>query len=112
MEHRLSTTTLSTLSTLTSITFFNCHIPIIHFPSSLTTNLHSFTSINSLQRLTGVFLSHFHNLNHLYISGDPIKASGIHIITSNMKSLKNYNTLQHTSHRIPPKRLESKAYPH
>ncbi|KAF5764826.1 putative non-specific serine/threonine protein kinase [Helianthus annuus] len=95
MEHRLSTTTLSTLSTLTSITFFNCHIPIIHFPSSLTTNLHSFTSINSLQRLTGVFLSHFHNLNHLYISGDPIKASGIHIITSNMKSLKTitlYNT--------------------
>ncbi|KAI3717204.1 hypothetical protein L1987_68667 [Smallanthus sonchifolius] len=94
-EHHLSTTTLSSLSTLTSLTFLGCHTPIFHFPSSLTTNLHSLTSINSLQHLTGVFLSHFHNLNHLYISGDPIKASGVHIITTNMKSLKTitlYNT--------------------
>ncbi|KAK9064292.1 hypothetical protein SSX86_015672 [Deinandra increscens subsp. villosa] len=87
-DHRLSTTILSSLSTLTSLTFLNCHIPIIHFPSSLSANLHSFTSINSLQRLTGVFLSRFHNLTHLYISGDPIKVSGVHVITSKMKSLK------------------------
>ncbi|CAI9292839.1 unnamed protein product [Lactuca saligna] len=88
-DFHLSTTLLSSLSTLTSLTFLNCHIPVVHFPTSLSTNLHSFTSINSLQRLTGVFLSRFHNLTHLYISGDPIKASGIHIITSNMKSLNS-----------------------
>nr|XP_043618916.1 receptor-like protein 51 [Erigeron canadensis] len=87
-DHHLSTTILSSLSTITTLTFFNCHIPVIRFPTTLSTNLHSFTSINSLQRLTGVFLSRFHNLTHLYISGDPIKASGIHIITSKMESLK------------------------
>ncbi|KAL8228729.1 hypothetical protein R6Q57_013629 [Mikania cordata] len=94
-DQHLSTTVLSALSTVTTLTFLNCHTPVVHFPSSLTTNLHSFTSINSLQRLTGVFLSRFHHLTHLYISGDPIKASGIHIITSNIKSLKSvtlYNT--------------------
>ncbi|KVH89444.1 receptor-like protein 51 [Cynara cardunculus var. scolymus] len=83
----LSTTALSSLSTLTSITFLNCHTPVVHFPTSLSNNLRYFTSVNSLQRLTGVFLSRLHNLTELYISGDPIKASGIHIITSNMKSL-------------------------
>ncbi|XP_071739680.1 receptor-like protein 51 [Rutidosis leptorrhynchoides] len=88
-DHRLSTAVLTALSTITTLTFYNCHIPVVHFPTILTTNLHSLTSINSLQRLTGVFLSRFHNLTHLYISGDPIKASGIHIITSNMKSLKS-----------------------
>ncbi|KAL4563332.1 hypothetical protein LXL04_027373 [Taraxacum kok-saghyz] len=91
----LSTTLLSSVTTLTSLVFLNCHIPVVHFPTSLSTNLHSFTSINSLQRLTGVFLSRFHNLTHLYISGDPIKASGIHIITANMKSL-NTVTLSNT----------------
>ncbi|KAI3775464.1 hypothetical protein L1987_50041 [Smallanthus sonchifolius] len=83
----LSTTALSSLSTLTSLTFLDCHVPIVHFPTSLSTNLRSLTSINSLQRLTGVFLSRFGNLTDLNISGDNIKASGIRIITSNMKSL-------------------------
>ncbi|GJZ09748.1 receptor-like protein 51 [Tanacetum coccineum] len=94
-DHHLTTTILSSLSTITSITFYNCHTPTVHFPTTITSNLHSFTSINSLQRLTGVFLSRFHNLTHLYISGDPIKASGIHIITSNMKSLRTI-TLSNT----------------
>ncbi|KVH87957.1 receptor-like protein 51 [Cynara cardunculus var. scolymus] len=92
----LSTTALSSLSTLTSLTFLNCHVPIVHFPTSLSTNLRSFTSINSLQRLTGVFLSRFSNLTELEISGDNIKASGIHIITSNMNSL-NTVTLSNTN---------------
>ncbi|KAI3680815.1 hypothetical protein L6452_35591 [Arctium lappa] len=92
---RLSTAALSSLSTLTSLTFLDCHTPVVHFPTSLSNNLRYFTSVNSLQRLTGVFLSRFHNLTELYISGDPIKASGIHIITANMKSL-NKITLSNT----------------
>ncbi|KAL7615823.1 receptor-like protein 51 [Lactuca sativa] len=92
----LSTTALSSLSTLTSLSFVDCHVPIVHFPTSLSINLLSFTSINSLQRLTGVFLSRFSNLTELDISGDSIKASGIHIITSNMKSL-NTLTLSNTN---------------
>ncbi|KAM0018047.1 putative leucine-rich repeat domain superfamily [Helianthus debilis subsp. tardiflorus] len=92
----LSTTALSSLSTLTSLTFLDCHTPIVHFPTSLTTNLRSFTSINSLQHLTGVFLSRFSNLTDLNISGDTIKSSGIRIITSNMKSLTTL-TLSNTN---------------
>ncbi|KAI3697812.1 hypothetical protein L6452_30909 [Arctium lappa] len=92
----LSTTALSSLSTLTSLTFLDCHVPIVHFPNSLSTNLRSFTSINSLKRLTGVFLRRFSNLTELAISGDTIKASGIHIITSNMNSL-NTVTLSNTN---------------
>ncbi|KAK9071332.1 hypothetical protein SSX86_009900 [Deinandra increscens subsp. villosa] len=92
----LSTAALSSLSTLTSLIFNNCHVPIVHFPSSLSTNLRSLTSINSLRRLSGVFLSRFTNLTGLTISGDKIKASGIHIITSNMKSLTTV-TLSNTN---------------
>ncbi|KAD6795063.1 hypothetical protein E3N88_05959 [Mikania micrantha] len=92
----LSTTALASLSTLTSLTFSDCHVPIVHFPATLSNNLRSFTSINSLQRLTGVFLSRFGNLTDITISGDTIKASGIRIITSNMKSLTTV-TLSNTN---------------
>ncbi|PWA94594.1 Leucine-rich repeat-containing protein [Artemisia annua] len=44
---------------------------------------------SSLTPLTGVFLSRFTNLTQLTISGDNVKASGIRIITSKMKSLTN-----------------------
>ncbi|KAL8193958.1 hypothetical protein R6Q57_026200 [Mikania cordata] len=76
----LSTTALASLSTLTSLTFSDCHVPIVHFSATLSNNLRSFTSINSLQQLTCVFLSRFGNLTDLTISGDTIKAFGISIL--------------------------------
>ncbi|KAI3680203.1 hypothetical protein L2E82_21996 [Cichorium intybus] len=61
----LSTTLLSALSTLTSLTFLNCHILVVHFPTSL----HQILSTPHPRLPRSL-----HNLTHLYISGDPINA--------------------------------------
>ncbi|KAL3820259.1 hypothetical protein ACJIZ3_006164 [Penstemon smallii] len=83
----LSLTALKSLSTLTSLKFINCPISPIHFPSELALNLHSFTCINSLKKLTGVWLSRLQNVTELTVSKTSITASGPSIILNGMKFL-------------------------
>ncbi|KAL9146203.1 hypothetical protein ABFS82_13G094500 [Erythranthe guttata] len=90
----LSLTALKSLSTLTSLTFTNCHVTPIHFPTELTSNLRSFTCINSLNKLTGVWLSRLQNLTELTVSRVSITASGPSIILSNMKFLRSVTLSQ------------------
>ncbi|THG18516.1 receptor-like protein 51 [Camellia sinensis] len=85
----LSITALSSLSSLTSFQFINCPTAPVRFPSSLSTNLRSFTCLNSLRKLTGVWLSRFPNLTDLTVSGVTINASGPSIILGNMKKLES-----------------------
>ncbi|KDP21122.1 hypothetical protein JCGZ_21593 [Jatropha curcas] len=82
-----SYTALKSLSTLQSLTFTNCPITPIRFPSDLALSLHSFTCIHSLKRLTGVWLSHFVNLTDLTVSNVPINASGLFVVLGNMHKL-------------------------
>uniref|UniRef100_A0A2N9IWT6 Leucine-rich repeat-containing N-terminal plant-type domain-containing protein n=1 Tax=Fagus sylvatica TaxID=28930 RepID=A0A2N9IWT6_FAGSY len=83
----LSFTALKSLSSLHSLSFLNCPISPIHFPSDLSSSLHSFTCINSLKRLTGVWLSRLQNLTDLTVSATPVNASGPFVILGNMKKL-------------------------
>ncbi|KAL8460693.1 hypothetical protein ACS0TY_032277 [Phlomoides rotata] len=92
----LSLTALESLSTLKSINFINCPVSPIRFPSELTANLHSFTCINSLKKITGVWLSRLQNVTDLIVSGVSITASGPSIVLSNMKFLRSV-TLSHTN---------------
>ncbi|KAL6991251.1 Receptor-like protein 51 [Sarracenia purpurea var. burkii] len=85
----MSTTALLSLSTLTNFEFINCPITPVHFPSDLASNLRSFTCINSLKRLTGVWLSRLQNLTDLTVSGVAVNASGPAIILGSMKKLKS-----------------------
>ncbi|XP_045821077.1 receptor-like protein 51 [Trifolium pratense] len=84
----LSYNALKSLSTLQSLHFLNCPIAPIHFPPQLTYSLLSFTSINSLHKISGVWLSHLANLTDLTVSNTPIKASGPYVILAHMKKLK------------------------
>ncbi|AET04268.1 putative non-specific serine/threonine protein kinase [Medicago truncatula] len=84
----LSYNALKSLSTLQSLHFLNCPIAPIHFPPQLTSSLLSFTSINSLHKISGVWLSHLANLTDLTVSNTPIKASGPYVILAHMKKLK------------------------
>ncbi|KAK4355425.1 hypothetical protein RND71_024396 [Anisodus tanguticus] len=84
----LSLTALKSLSTLNTLRFFNCPIKPIHFPSQLTSNLKSFTCINSLKKLTGVWLSRLQNLTDLAVSHVSVTASGPSIILNGMKNLR------------------------
>ncbi|XAR66590.1 Non-specific serine/threonine protein kinase [Bertholletia excelsa] len=92
----MSITALKSLSTLNSLAFLNCPITPVRFPSELALNLHSFTCINSLKRLTGVWLSRMQNLTDLTVSGVTVNASGAAIIVGNMKKLKSV-TISHTN---------------
>uniref|UniRef100_A0A2C9U8T9 Leucine-rich repeat-containing N-terminal plant-type domain-containing protein n=2 Tax=Manihot esculenta TaxID=3983 RepID=A0A2C9U8T9_MANES len=84
-----SYTALKSLSTLQSLTFTNCPITPIRFPSDLALSLHSFTCIHSLKRLTGVWLSHFVNLTDLTVSNVPVNASGLYVILGKMRKLRS-----------------------
>ncbi|XP_050900340.1 receptor-like protein 51 [Lathyrus oleraceus] len=84
----LSYNALKSLSTLQSLHFLNCPIAPIHFPPQLTNSLISFTSINSLRKISGVWLSHLANLTDLTVSNVPIKASGPYVFLAHMKKLK------------------------
>ncbi|KAK2438270.1 Receptor-like protein 51 [Trifolium repens] len=84
----LSYNALKSLSTLQSLHFLNCPIAPIHFPPQLTYSLLSFTSINSLHKISGVWLSHLANLTDLTVTNTPIKASGPYVILAHMKKLK------------------------
>nr|XP_027105574.1 receptor-like protein 51 isoform X2 [Coffea arabica] len=92
----LSLTALKTLSTLTSFKFIDCPISPIRFPSELTSNLHSFTCINSLKKLTGVWLSRLLNVTDLTVSHVTVIASGPAIILGSMKNLRSV-TISHTN---------------
>ncbi|WCJ27233.1 receptor like protein 51 [Euphorbia peplus] len=83
-----SSTALKSLSTLQALTFTNCPVSPIRFPSDLALSLHSFTCIRSLKRLTGVWLSHFVNLTDLTVSYVPVNASGLYVVFGNMHKLK------------------------
>ncbi|KAJ9168681.1 hypothetical protein P3X46_020177 [Hevea brasiliensis] len=84
-----SYTALKSLSTLHALTFTNCPIVPIRFPSDLALSLHSFTCIHSLKRLTGVWLSHFVNLTDLTVSNVPVNAGGLYVILGNMRKLRS-----------------------
>ncbi|KZV14823.1 putative LRR receptor-like serine/threonine-protein kinase [Dorcoceras hygrometricum] len=92
----LTSTALKSLSTLTSLSFLNCPIPIVRLPTELALNLRSFTSINSLKKLTGVWLSRLENVTELTVSESSITASGPSIILSNMRFLHSF-TLSHAN---------------
>ncbi|OIT27315.1 PREDICTED: receptor-like protein 51 [Nicotiana attenuata] len=83
----LSQTALKSLSTLTDLQFINCPVSPIHFPSELSSNLQSFTCINSLKKLTSVWLIRLHNVVNLTVSNVPVSASGPSIILNSIKSL-------------------------
>ncbi|XP_044495562.1 receptor-like protein 51 [Mangifera indica] len=85
----LSSTALKSLSTLQNLSFYNCPIAPIHFPTELSLSLRSFSCIHSLRRLSGVFLSRFVNLTDLTVTKVPVNTSGIYVILGNMKKLKS-----------------------
>ncbi|KAL5096915.1 hypothetical protein RYX36_001242 [Vicia faba] len=90
----LSFTALKSLSTLTSLSLINCPISPIHFPPQLISSLRTFTCINSLRRVSGVWLSQLQNLTDLTVSNVQVKASGPYVILGHMNYLKTL-TLSH-----------------
>ncbi|GMH05522.1 hypothetical protein Nepgr_007362 [Nepenthes gracilis] len=95
-EVSLSVTALKSLSTLQDLQFINCPVAPVRFPLDLASNLHSFTCIKSLRKLTGVWLSRLQNLTDLTVSGVTVNASGPSIILGNLKKLKSV-TISHTN---------------
>ncbi|KAK4769971.1 hypothetical protein SAY87_030503 [Trapa incisa] len=85
----LSYTALKSLSTLQSLSFFDCPISPIRFPSDLALNLRSFSAVSSLRHLTGVWLSRLVNVTDLTISDVPVSASGPYVILGNMHNLRS-----------------------
>ncbi|GAB2298580.1 Receptor-like protein 51 [Dionaea muscipula] len=85
----LSFTALQSLSTLQGLQFIDCPVAPIRFPPELISNLRSFTCIDSLRRLTGVWLSRLRNLTDLNVSGVPVNASGPSIILGSIKKLES-----------------------
>ncbi|GAB4852969.1 hypothetical protein Ancab_017158 [Ancistrocladus abbreviatus] len=92
----LSITALKSLSTLHDLQFINCPIAPVRFPPEFITNLHSFTCINSLRKLTGVWLSRLKNLTDLTVSGVRVNGSGPSIILGNLRRVKSV-TISHTN---------------
>ncbi|VFQ94284.1 unnamed protein product [Cuscuta campestris] len=90
----LSLTALKSLSTLTDLEFVDCPISPIRFPSELASNLRSFTAVNSLKKLTGVWLGRLQSLSELNVSRVPIKASGPFVILNSIKNLKSLTISQ------------------
>ncbi|CAI0560641.1 unnamed protein product [Linum tenue] len=85
----LSFTALESLSTtLQSLSFTNCPISPIRFPSDLALNLRSFSCAHSLKHLAGVWLSRFANLTDLTVTDVPVNASGLYVVIGNMHKLR------------------------
>ncbi|CAL1378795.1 unnamed protein product [Linum trigynum] len=82
----LSFTALKSLSTLQSLSFTNCPIIPIRFPSDLALALRFFTCAHSLKHLTGVWLSHFVNLT---VTDVPVSTSGLYVVIGNMHKLRS-----------------------
>ncbi|KAF8413718.1 hypothetical protein HHK36_001710 [Tetracentron sinense] len=93
---QMSSTALESLTTLQDLEFFNCPIPPARFPPILISNLRSFTCINSLRKLTGVWLGRLQNLTDLTVSGVSVNASGPLIILGKLKNLRSV-TISHTN---------------
>ncbi|KAF5180156.1 Leucine-rich repeat receptor protein kinase ems1 [Thalictrum thalictroides] len=85
----ISTTALKSLYTLQDLQFLNCPIAPVHLPFELIANLHTFTCIKSLKKLTGVWLGRLRNLTDLTVSNVPVNASGPLIILGNLKKLRS-----------------------
>ncbi|PKI50604.1 hypothetical protein CRG98_028991, partial [Punica granatum] len=85
----LSFTALKALSTLQSLSFFNCPVSAVRFPSDLALNLRSFSAVRSLHHLTGIWLSRLVNVTDLTVSDVPVNASGPYVILGNLKYLKS-----------------------
>ncbi|CAI0475852.1 unnamed protein product [Linum tenue] len=85
----LSFTALKSLSTLHTLSFTDCPITPIRFPSDLALALRSFSCAHSLKRLTGVWLSHFANLTDLTVTDVPVTASGLYVVIGNMRELRS-----------------------
>nr|KYP50368.1 putative LRR receptor-like serine/threonine-protein kinase At4g20940 family [Cajanus cajan] len=83
----LSFTALKALSTLRSLTLLNCPAAPTHLPPQLATSLTSFTCVNSLRKVSGVWLSQLQNLTHLTVSDVQVKASGPFVILAHMSKL-------------------------
>ncbi|XP_010274417.1 PREDICTED: receptor-like protein 51 [Nelumbo nucifera] len=85
----MSITALKSLSTLQDLEFLNCPIQPVHFPAELIASLRSFSCINSLRKLTGVFLGRLKNLTDLTVSQVTVNASGPIVIFGNLKKLRS-----------------------
>ncbi|ESW20018.1 hypothetical protein PHAVU_006G174100 [Phaseolus vulgaris] len=84
----LSFTALKSLSTLRSLSLLNCPLSPVRLPPELASSLTSFSSVNSLRRISGVWLSQLQNLTSLTVSDVQIKASGPFVILAHMTKLK------------------------
>ncbi|KAH9309755.1 hypothetical protein KI387_037666 [Taxus chinensis] len=97
-ESQMTQDVMEALSTLHSLTFMDCPMSPVRLPAKLLKSLTSFTCISSLGRtledqsvqgLSGVWLSRFHNLTKLTVSDVVVNASGPTIILSNMKHMRD-----------------------
>ncbi|XP_043690417.1 receptor-like protein 51 isoform X3 [Telopea speciosissima] len=86
---QMSITALKSLSTLQDLQFLNCPIPPVHFPDEFIASLRSFTCVNSLHKLTGVWLGRLANLTDLTVSQVMVNTRGPSIILGNMKKLRS-----------------------
>ncbi|KMZ60085.1 Leucine-rich repeat receptor-like protein kinase family [Zostera marina] len=102
---------LALSSSLTSLSFRRC--PITPPNSKKITFLHSFSSISSFHRLSGVYLSRLSNLSELTVVDVPIRASGLSIILSRMKKIVKVVISNTTlSGEIPTKWKSSETLTH
>ncbi|KAH1248672.1 Receptor-like protein 51 [Glycine max] len=84
----LSFTALKSLSTLQFLSLLNCPVAPIRLPADLALSLTSFTCVNSLRKLSGVWLSNLQNLTDLVVFDVNVKASGPFVILARMTKLK------------------------
>ncbi|XP_021772059.1 receptor-like protein 51 [Chenopodium quinoa] len=80
----LSITALKLLSTLQDLQFIDCPVAPVAFPLELVSNIKTFTCINSLKKLSGVWLSKLENVTDLTVIDVPIKASGPVIVVAHL----------------------------
>ncbi|GFZ07127.1 receptor like protein 51 [Actinidia rufa] len=80
-----------------SLELLDCpSVAAVRFPPDLAGHLRSFTCINSLHKLTGVWLSRLQNLTDLTVSAVTVNASGPAIVLGAMKKLKSV-TISHAN---------------
>lgn len=81
---------MKALYTLNNIQFVNCPVTPIRLPSQLALNLKTFTCVNSLKKLSGVWLSKLHNVTELTVSNVKVVATGPYVILNNMIHLNTF----------------------
>ncbi|KAF3777014.1 leucine-rich repeat receptor-like protein kinase [Nymphaea thermarum] len=100
----MSPTAMRTLDTLQSLAFLDCPMDPIKLPDELINSLRSFSCINSLGKLTGVWLSRMANLTDLTVEGVKINASGPTIILNGMTHLKSVKIASANLSGVLPKK--------